>query len=128
VTRKAGASNPQVRERIRPSLQVARSAPRTLSRWRHGFEPRWDYTQRRRSEALSSLSRDSAPPFRPAFVPRPTATRYERPTKGLLLGLTDRETTSPRRRSGGGRLAPNEEVEGARRSRGGPRMSLRPTP
>jgi hypothetical protein len=24
--------------------QVAKSAPRTLSRWRHGFEPRWDYS------------------------------------------------------------------------------------
>jgi hypothetical protein len=43
MTRKAGASDPQVRNQIRPSLRVARSAPRTLSRWRHGFEPRWDY-------------------------------------------------------------------------------------
>ena len=24
-------------------VQAAESAPRTLSRWRHGFEPRWDY-------------------------------------------------------------------------------------
>jgi hypothetical protein len=25
------------------SPQVVESAPRILSRWRHGFEPRWDY-------------------------------------------------------------------------------------
>jgi hypothetical protein len=33
------------------SPQVARSAPRTLSRWRHRFEPGWDDTEKRRSEA-----------------------------------------------------------------------------
>jgi hypothetical protein len=38
MTGTAGASNPQVRNRIRTSAQVAKSAPRTLSRWRHGFE------------------------------------------------------------------------------------------
>ena len=38
MTGTAGASNPQVRNRIRASPQVARSASRTLSRWRHGFE------------------------------------------------------------------------------------------
>jgi MOSC domain-containing protein YiiM len=43
TTGAAGASNPQVRPWIRPSSQVAKSAPRTLSRWRHGFERRWDY-------------------------------------------------------------------------------------
>jgi hypothetical protein len=43
VTGTAGASNPQVRRRIWVSPLVAKSAPRTLSRWRHGFEPRWDY-------------------------------------------------------------------------------------
>src|ERR671911_2234897 len=42
MTGTAGASNPQVRNEIRPSPQVARSAPRTLSRWRHGFKSRWD--------------------------------------------------------------------------------------
>ena len=30
-----------------------------LSRWRHGFEPRWDYKQKARSEVLSSLGRES---------------------------------------------------------------------
>jgi hypothetical protein len=47
MTGTAGASNPQVRSPIRTSPQVARSAPRTLSRWRHGFEPRWDYQGKR---------------------------------------------------------------------------------
>jgi hypothetical protein len=39
MTGTAEASNPQVRNPIRPTPQIARSAPRTLSRWRHGFEP-----------------------------------------------------------------------------------------
>jgi hypothetical protein len=45
MTGTAGVSNRQVRNQIRPSPQVARSVPRTLSRWRHGFEPGWDYEQ-----------------------------------------------------------------------------------
>jgi hypothetical protein len=74
MTRKAGASNLQVRNWIRPSLQVARSAPRTLSRWRHGFEPRWDYKskmpgQGTSPEAISSLNRDSNTEY-PANIPR----------------------------------------------------------
>jgi hypothetical protein len=47
MTGTAEASNQQVRRQIRPSPQVARSAPRTLSRWRHGFEPGWDYAGQR---------------------------------------------------------------------------------
>src|SRR6266542_4423299 len=47
MTRTAGASNPQVRNRICASSLVAKSTPRTLSRWRHGFEPRWDYQGKR---------------------------------------------------------------------------------
>jgi hypothetical protein len=43
TTGMARAPNPQVRNQIRASLQLMRSTPRTLSRWRHGFEPRWDY-------------------------------------------------------------------------------------
>src|SRR6266542_3127072 len=35
--------NPQVDKHLKASPQVAESAPGTLSRWRHGFEPRWDY-------------------------------------------------------------------------------------
>jgi hypothetical protein len=49
----AGASNPQVRWQIRPSPQVARSAPRTLSRWRHGSG---NYVRERR--LARSLARD----------------------------------------------------------------------
>src|SRR5918995_2482714 len=47
MTGPAGASNPQVSNEIRPSPQVVRSAPRTLSRWRHGFKSRWDYAGQR---------------------------------------------------------------------------------
>jgi hypothetical protein len=62
----AGASNPQVRNQIRPSPQVAKSAPRTLSRWRHGFEPRWDYEYKGQGQgaslkAFGGLNGDSTP-------------------------------------------------------------------
>jgi hypothetical protein len=46
VRKRAGtaeATNPQVRDRIGASSQVAQPGPRTLSRWRHGFKSRWDY-------------------------------------------------------------------------------------
>ena len=70
----AGASNPQVRERIRASPQVAKSASRTLSRWRHGFEPRWDYKRKAPGqgtspESIASLNRDSNAEY-PANIPR----------------------------------------------------------
>jgi hypothetical protein len=64
-------ANPQVDEHLMTSPQVVESTPRTLSRWRHGFEPRWDYKQRPRSDALSSLSGESVQPV----VPRTNATR-----------------------------------------------------
>jgi hypothetical protein len=49
-TSRNDGKNPQVRNRIRPSPQVAKSVPRTLSRWRHGFKPRWDYQGKRVTE------------------------------------------------------------------------------
>jgi hypothetical protein len=80
MTGPAGASSPQVRNQIRPSPQVARSVPRTLSRWRHGFEPRWDYqgNQLQRLRCVPSLSRRargfsaivSAEPASPSTPPR----------------------------------------------------------
>ncbi|SRR6266542_4089273 len=57
--------NPQVDKHLKASPQVAESAPGTLSRWRHGFEPRWDYKQRCRSEGMFRLSSQSAGPFVP---------------------------------------------------------------
>jgi hypothetical protein len=38
-----GEANPQLDDRLIASPQVVASISRTLSRWRHGFEPRWDY-------------------------------------------------------------------------------------
>ena len=67
MTGTAEASNPQVRTQIRASSQVAKSAPRTLSRWRHGFEPRWDYQQSRRSGRICVRARLARPPD----VPQP---------------------------------------------------------
>jgi hypothetical protein len=43
----AGASNSQVSSQIRLSVQVAKSGPRTLSKWRHGFKSLWDYQRER---------------------------------------------------------------------------------
>jgi hypothetical protein len=44
----------QVRGRFRDSPQVARTARPTLSRWRHGFEPRWDYHAKHEGHRPSS--------------------------------------------------------------------------
>src|SRR6266508_3996859 len=52
-----GASNPQVRMPIRLSPQVAKSAPGTLSRWRHGFKSRWDYLTLRCANQRRNLVR-----------------------------------------------------------------------
>jgi hypothetical protein len=51
---RARASNPQLRNPIGLSPLVAKSAPRTPSRWRHGFEPRWDYQGKRLTTNSSS--------------------------------------------------------------------------
>jgi len=61
MTGTAGASNPQIRNRASP--QVAKSAPRTLSRWRHGFKSRWDYADQRPCPRVVSASG-------PALTPR----------------------------------------------------------
>jgi hypothetical protein len=58
----AGAPNPQVRNRIRPSAQVAKAGPRTLSRWRHGFEPRWDYARQTLFPGVASAGGVALPP------------------------------------------------------------------
>jgi hypothetical protein len=73
MTGTAGASNPQVRNEIRPSPQVARSAPRTLSRWRHGFKSRWDYKSKTTGQgtspdSISWLNPDSNARY-PANIP-----------------------------------------------------------
>ena len=60
--------------RFGASPQVVRSIPRTLSRWRHGFEPRWDYNckvpgQGTSHVSMSWLNTDSNPEY-PANIPR----------------------------------------------------------
>jgi hypothetical protein len=57
-------ANPQVDRRNIASPHVVGSVSRTLSRWRHGFEPRWDYRreapgQGTGREATGSLNDDS---------------------------------------------------------------------
>jgi hypothetical protein len=76
MTGAAGASNPQVRSQIRPSPQVARSAPRTLSRWKHGFEPRWDYPGQ---GACPGFARASGPALAPRRARGPHRGVYQSP-------------------------------------------------
>ena len=52
--------NPQVSGAFQRSPQVTGSARLNLSRWRHGFEPRWDYQETRRSGVLSGLASRAA--------------------------------------------------------------------
>ena len=56
--------NPQVNSLISLPPQVTGSAQLNLSRWRHGFEPRWDYErevpgQGTSGEAIGSLNQYS---------------------------------------------------------------------
>ena len=46
--------NPHVIGPITPPPQLTEPTRLNLSRWRHGFEPRWDYTEQPRSEACSA--------------------------------------------------------------------------
>jgi hypothetical protein len=66
VPSQAAWSNPEVSGPFRVPLQVTESARLNLSRWRHGFEPRWDYEhkgpgQGTSRKAFGGLNRDSTP-------------------------------------------------------------------
>ncbi len=65
---------PQVSGHVRPEPQVTDSARTTLSRWRHGFEPRWDYSRKRAGHGLSAGDARHEPgvstPTDPANIPR----------------------------------------------------------
>jgi hypothetical protein len=66
-------ANPQADGHLMASPQVAKSAPRTLSRWRHGFEPRWDYQRKvpgqgTSPESIGWLNRSSIAEY-PANIP-----------------------------------------------------------
>jgi hypothetical protein len=75
----AGASNPQVRDSIRASPLVAKSAPRTLSRWRHGFKSRWDYAGQRPYRGVTRANG-------PALAPRRTRGRHDNELSTSRLG------------------------------------------
>ena len=82
MARTAGASNPHVTSWTPTSSQVEKSTTRTLSRWRHGFEPRWDYKRKAPGQGVSpesirSLNRDSNAGY-PANIPH-RIERSERP-------------------------------------------------
>jgi hypothetical protein len=78
--------NPQVSVPFPPLALVTDSARTTLSRWRHGFEPRWDYKQRCRSEGMFRLSIESAGPFVPHLSRgRPRHVTTEPAEKGVRV-------------------------------------------
>jgi hypothetical protein len=61
--------NPQFIGPFPPPPQVTESARFTLSRWRHGFEPRWDYAGQRPNPGFAVASG-------PALAPRCTGGRH----------------------------------------------------
>jgi hypothetical protein len=75
-------ASPQVEGHLTASLQVAKSALRTLSRWRHGFEPRWDYKRKAPGQGTSSKSSGSP------HVRGPAVRQYAEP-QALAAGLCD---------------------------------------
>jgi hypothetical protein len=89
--RKRPGSESEGERCFRPPLQVTEPARLNLSRWRHGFEPRWDYKEKRIVRVLVSTlvtvqtrafrphrsagqhAEQAGRPFsRPAFVPPAT--------------------------------------------------------
>jgi hypothetical protein len=100
MTRTAEASKPQVEKRIRTSPQVVELALGTLSRWRHGFEPRWDYARKvpgqgSTPQSIDWLNRDSNTEY-PENIPSqivPSVSSQCHPRKG---GYTfDAATAAP---------------------------------
>jgi hypothetical protein len=83
--------NSPVRDPFPPPPQVTDSARLNLSRWRHGFEPRWDYErkvpgQRTNPEAIGLLNRDSNagyPENIPSRIVRGECAK-ERPHRGWI--------------------------------------------
>jgi hypothetical protein len=92
--------------------QVAKPGSRTLSRWRHGFEPRWDYQQERRSGGLSSRSGESAQPF----IPHPSRTEMCEVTVASPAGRATACTASGRTASVRRSTAPSKGRETRARS------------
>jgi hypothetical protein len=96
---------PQLSSPSPPPPQVTESARLNLSRWRHGFEPRWDYKRNRRSERRhrSNESDDCAEVGRPrrTRVVTPTADRRMATKRWRALsGRCLRSKRSSRRRRG----------------------------
>jgi len=74
--------NPQVSGAFQRSPQVRGSARLNLSRWRHGFEPRWDYQVRDYVGALSPSPGDTPGDRSPAEA-------AIHPHRGVALKLVD---------------------------------------
>jgi hypothetical protein len=75
--------NQQVSDPFPPPPQVTESARLNLSRWRHGFEPRWDY-QGKRVTAHGPIHRISI-----ISVPRGGADRGRPAAGSRVLGPTE---------------------------------------
>ena len=135
MTRSAGASNPRVRDRIRTSTQVVKSAPRTLSRWRHGFK--FDLQRRRAARERFHDPGPAAPacgdgrPIRPEPLEPPMRERQDgaaglRRERDVDLGLPRPVWIPPRERSSRGTRLPLVRVSHRPVAGHPPRMSRRP--
>jgi hypothetical protein len=87
--------NPRVSAPFPPPPQVTCSTPTTLSRWRHGFEPRWDYKhkapgQGTSPESVGRLNHDSNaeyPENIPSQIVRSTSMSVTRRKGGGYTGV-----------------------------------------
>jgi hypothetical protein len=105
MTGTAEASNPQVRNPIRPTPQVARSAPRTLSRRRHGFKSRWDY-QGKRIIGRTRLHPGKGADTGIQDTPKHRSNTLIRRGHSSLVPHSSPQTTSPRHAAGRGLSPP----------------------
>jgi len=72
-------ANSQLSGKIRASRQVARVGPGPLSRWRHAFEPRWDYDRK----ATKSGKPSPVAPAPPALLVRGHSTAPRSPSNSV---------------------------------------------
>jgi hypothetical protein len=106
ATRIDGELNPHVIGPIPPAPQVTEPPRLNLSRWRHGFEPRWDYQRKAPGQPPSSARHQRRNGHLQArLIPRISRGRTELAVRAVDLVMPDRAChlvsypTSPETRS-----------------------------
>jgi hypothetical protein len=80
--------NPQVSGAFRRPPQITESARLNLSRWRHGFEPRWDYQRNPRLEGRYPPLESDGSPLGQERAKSEMAWAIERPVSSYRLTYT----------------------------------------